>query len=103
MSSRGYSSRSGGGGDNADEKGQSVGRDVLFSRGGVKPPRLDQDQVLTTAMVTIFLVRFESYQSKVRRESGDGFERRPAPLSEVVDIVHQEAFAFLFQGCCAYR
>ena len=56
MSSRGYSSKSGSGGDNSDEQGQSVGREVLFSRGGVKLPRLDQDQVLTTAMVAKVLL-----------------------------------------------
>ena len=58
MSSRGYSSRSGSGGDNADEQGQLVGREMLFSWAGVKPPRLDQDQVLTTAMVAKYWLNF---------------------------------------------
>ena len=96
LSSRGYSSRSGSGGDNADEQGQPVGREVLFSRGGVKPPRLDQGQVLTTPMVAKVLVEFDSYRSKVRRESGDYFERRPALLLKVVDIVHKETLAFRY-------
>ena len=47
-------------------------------------------------MVAKVLVEFDSYRSKVRRESGDGFERRPGLLSEVVGIVHQEALAFCY-------
>ena len=42
------------------------------------------------------MVEFDSYRSKVRRESGDGFERRPALLSDVVNIVRQEALAFRY-------
>ena len=32
----------------------------------------------------------------MRRESGDGFERRPALPSELVDIVHQNAIVFRY-------
>ena len=69
---------------------------MLFSQDGVKPARLDQDQVLTTAMVVMIFAEYGSCYSKVHRESGDGFERRPALLSEVVDIVHQETLAFRY-------
>ena len=47
-------------------------------------------------MVTKFLVEYASYRSKVRRESGDGFERQPTLFLEVVDIVHQEVLAFRY-------
>ena len=49
-------------------------REVLFSRGGVKSSRLDQDQLLTTAMVAKVLVDYHRYRSKVRQDSGDDFE-----------------------------
>ena len=47
-------------------------------------------------MVAKVLVEYGNHWSRVRRESGDGFERRPALLSEVVDIVHQEALTLCY-------
>ena len=62
----------------------------------MKPARLDQNQVLTTAMVVMIFAEYGSCYSKVHRESGDGFEGQTALLSEVVDIVHQEALTLCY-------
>ena len=32
----------------------------------------------------------------MRREAGDGFERRPAELSEVVELVHQDSLSMRY-------
>jgi hypothetical protein len=82
---------SGGGYDIAGNEGQRYGREALFSRGGVSPLRLEHEEVLTAAFVTTFLVNYDSYKKTARREAGDGFERRPAEVSEVVDLVQQDA------------
>ena len=83
------SRRPSGGGDGiAVDAGQRFGREVLFGRGGVSPPRLDHEETLTAALVAAFSVTYDSYKKTVRREGGDSFERRPAELSEVVDLVH---------------
>ena len=84
---------SGGGNDIAGDEGQRYGPKVLFSRGGVSPPSLEHEETLTTALVATFSVNYDSYKKTVRREAGDGFERRPAELSEVVDLVHQDALS----------
>ena len=85
------SRRSSGGGDGiAVDEGQSCGPEVLLSRNGVSPPRLEHGETPTPALVATFLVTYDSYKKTIRREAGDGFERRPAELSEVVvDLVHQ--------------
>ena len=89
------SRRSSGGG--ADivvvDEGQSFGPEVLSSRGGVSPPRLEHGQTLTAALVATFLVTYDSYTETVRCEGGDGFERRPAEFSEVLDLLHQDALS----------
>ena len=77
---------SGGGNDIAGDEGQRYGPEVLFSRGGVSLPRLEHEETLTAALVATFLVNYDSYKKTVKWEAGDGFERRPAELSEVVDI-----------------
>ena len=83
------SRRPSGGGDGiAVDAGQRFGREVLFSRGVLSPPRLGHEETLTAALVATFLVTYDSYKKTVRREAGDGFERRPAELSEVMDLVH---------------
>ena len=87
---------SGGGNDIAGDEGQRYGPEVLFSRGGVSPPRLKHEETLTAALVATFLVNYDSYKKYVRREAGDGFERRPAELSEVVDLVHQDALSMRY-------
>ena len=47
------SRRPSGGGDGiAVDEGQEFGRDVLFSRSGVSPPRLEHEETLTSALVT---------------------------------------------------
>ena len=92
------SKRSNGGGDGtAVDEGQSFGSEVISSRGGVSPPRLDRGETQTLALVATFLVTYDSYKRPVRREAGDdGFERRPAELSEVVDLVHQDALSIRY-------
>ena len=88
------SRRSSGGGDGiAMDEDQSFDPELLSSRGGVSPPRLEYGETLTAALVAIFLVTYDSYKKTVRREPGDGFERRPAKLTEVVDLVHQDALS----------
>ena len=32
----------------------------------------------------------------MRREAGDGFERRPAELSEVVELIHQDSLSMRY-------
>ena len=91
------SRRPSGGGDGiAVDEGQRFGRDVLFSRSGVSPPRLEHEETLTSALVATFFVTYNSYKKTVRHEAGDGFERRPAELSEVVDLVHQDALSMRY-------
>ena len=87
---------SGGGNDIAGDEGQRYGPEVLFSRGGVSPPRLEHEETLTAALVATFLVDYDSYKKTVRRETGDGFMRRPAELSEPVDLVHQDALSMRY-------
>ena len=87
---------SGGGNDIAGDGGQRYGPEVLFSRGGVSPPRLEHGKTLTAALVATFLVNYDSYKNTVRREAGDDFERRPAELSEVVDLVHRDALSMRY-------
>ena len=90
---------SGGGNDIAEDEGQRYGPEVLFGRGGVSPPRLEHGETLTAALVATFLVNYDSYKKLVRREAGDGFERRPAKLSEVVDLANQDALSMrYFEG-----
>ena len=87
---------SGGGDGIAKDEGQSFGPEVLFSRGGVSPPRLEHGETLTAALVVTFVVTYDSCKNSVRREAGDGFERRPAGLSEVVELIHQDALSMRF-------
>ena len=87
---------SGGGNDIAGDEGQRHGPEVLFSRGGGSPPRLEYEETLTAALVATFLVNYDSYKKPVRREAGDGFMRRPAELSELVDLVHQDALSMRY-------
>ena len=68
---------------------------MLFSRGGVSPPRLEHVETLTAALVATFLVTYDSYKNTVRLEAGNGFERRPAELSEVVDLVTSECLVYV--------
>ena len=89
-------SLSGGGNDIAGDEGPRYGRKVLFSRGNVSPPRLEHEETLTAALVATFLVNYDSYKKTVRREAGDGSERRPAELSEVVDLVHQDILSMRY-------
>ena len=65
---------SGGGNDIAGDEGQSYGPEVLFSRGGVSPPRLEHEETLTAALVATCLVNYDSYKKTVRREAGGSFE-----------------------------
>ena len=44
---------SGGGNGIAGDEGQRYGPEVLFSRGGVSPPRLEHEETLTAALVAI--------------------------------------------------
>ena len=53
---------SGGGNDIAGDEGQRYGPEVLFSRGGVSPPRLEHEETLTAALVATFLVNYDSYK-----------------------------------------
>ena len=62
----------------------------------MSPPRLEHEETLTAALVATFLVTYDSYKKTWRREAGDGFERRPAELSEVVDLVHQDALSMRY-------
>ena len=67
------SRRSNGGGDGpAVDEGQNFGPEVLFSRSGVSPPRLEHGETRTAALVATFLVTYGSYKRAVRREAGDG-------------------------------
>ena len=69
------SRRSSGGGDGiAMDEGQSFVPEVLFSRGGVFPPRLEHGETLIAVLVAIFLVTYDSYKKTV--EAGDGSEQR---------------------------
>ena len=43
-----------------------------------------------------FLVNYDSYKKTVRREAGNDFKRRPAELSELVDLVHQDALSMRY-------
>ena len=86
----------GGGNDIAGGEGQRYGSEVLFSRGGVSSPRLEHEETLTAALVATFLVNYDSHKKTVRREAGDGFERRPAESSELVDLVHQDALSMRY-------
>ena len=70
--------------------------EVLFSRGGVSPPRLEHEETLTAALVATFLVNYDSYKKTMGREAGDGFERRRAELSELVDLVHQDPLSMRY-------
>ena len=91
------SRRSSGGGDGiAVDEGQSFGPEVLFSRGGVSRPRLEHREILTAALVAIFSITYDSYKKTVRREAGDGFERSPAELSEVGNLIHQDALSMRY-------
>ena len=87
---------SGGGNDIAEDEGQRYGPEVLFSRGGVSPSMLEHEETLTAALVATFLVNYDIYKKIVRREAGDGFERCPAELSELVDLVHQDALSMRY-------
>ena len=87
---------SSGGDGTAVDEGRSFGPEVLFSRGGVSPPRLEHGETLTAALVSTVLVTYDSYKKTVWREAGDGFQRRPAELSEVVDLVHQDALSMRY-------
>ena len=88
------SRRSSDGGDGiAVDEGQSFGPEVLFSRDGVSLPRLEHGETLTPVLVSTFWVAYDSYKKTLRHEAADGFERRPAELSEVVDLVHQDALS----------
>ena len=62
----------------------------------MSPPRLEHEETLTAALVATFLVTYDSYKKHVRREARGGFERRPAELSEVVDLVHQDALSMRY-------
>ena len=62
----------------------------------MSPPRLEHGETLTAALVATVLVNYDSYKKTVRREAGDGFESRPAELSEVVDLVHQNALSMRY-------
>ena len=75
---------------------QRYGPEVLFSRGGARPPCLDDDAEWTPAVVASFLAKYDSYVAATRREAGDGFERRPAELSELVGLAHQDNLAVAF-------
>ena len=70
--------------------------EVLFSRGGVSPPRLEHEETLTAALVATFLDNYDSYKKTMGREAGDGFERRRAELSELVDLVHQDPLSMRY-------
>ena len=87
---------SGGGNGIAGDEGQRYGPEVLFSRGGVSPPRLEHEETMTVALVATFLVNYDSYKKTVRREASDGFMRRPAEVSELVDLVHQDALSMRY-------
>ena len=82
----------------AGDEGQRYGPEVFFSRGGVSPPRLKHEEALTAALVATFLVNYDRYKKTVRREAGDDFMRGPAELSELVDLVHQDALMRYFDG-----
>ena len=41
------------------------GPEVLFSRGGVSPLRLEHEKTLTAALVGTFLVNYDSYKKTV--------------------------------------
>ena len=62
----------------------------------MSPPRLKHGETLAAALVATFLVTYDNYKSTVRREVGDGFERRPAELSEVMDLVHHNVLSMRY-------
>ena len=83
----------------AVDEGQSDGPEVLFSWNGVSPSPTRLGETLAAALVATFLVTYDSYKKTVRREAGDDFERRPAELSEVVNLAHQDALSmYYFHG-----
>ena len=91
------SRRSSGGGDGiAVYEDQSFGPEGLFSRRGVSPSRLEHGETLTAALIATFLATYDSCKKTARREAGDGFERRPAELSEVVDLVFQDTLSMQY-------
>ena len=57
---------------------------------------MEHGETLTAALVATFLVTYDSYKKAVRREARDSFERRSAELSEVVDLVHQDALSMRY-------
>ena len=63
---------------------------MIFSKGGLYSPRLELGETLTAALITTSSFTYDSYIKTVRREVGDGFERRSAKLLEVVDLAHQD-------------
>lgn len=62
----------------------------------MSPPKLEHGEILTAALVMAFFAMCDSYNTTVRREAGDGFQRPPAELSEIVDLVHQHASSMLY-------
>ena len=64
---------------------QHVRREVVFSRSGVKPPRLEGSN-LSTACIEEFLRDYDNCVVSLDRESGEGIGRRPAKLTELVDV-----------------
>ena len=63
--------------------------EVIFSRGGARPPRLD-GLGLVAHRIEEFLVAYDNYVKKVEQESGDGVERRPAVIMELVSLAQQD-------------
>ena len=49
----------------AVDEGQTFGPEVLYSRGGVSPLRLEHGETLTAALVATFLVTYHSYKKTV--------------------------------------
>ena len=91
------SRRSSGSGNNiAGDEGQRYGPEVLFSRGGVSPPRLEHGETLDCCLSCDLFGQSRQLQKTVKREAGDGFERHPAELSEVVDLIHQDALSMRY-------
>ena len=58
---------SGGGDGIAVDEGQSFGPEVLFSRGGVSPSRLECGETQTADLVATFLVTYDICFKTVRR------------------------------------
>ena len=57
---------------------------------------LEHIENLTSALVATFLATYDSYKNTARREAGNGFERRPAKLSEVLDLEPQDALSMRY-------